>query len=750
MPPDDHRRCADRPVAHLQSRPKQPSNRAILGDVAGVDDVDGLHGASVECRAGRGDHKHAVPPADHPIEPGGDRCERGTIGVVGALRTEGCVGVEGEQVDQQGQVGARRGLLGTTAVRLDESIESLRLPGDHPSQVFDSLRDLCDGRGLGACIGFGIGAHAIHGRTCVGGGDCLRWIISSGGTASSPLLRSPIVGVYGIDLGTTNSAIATIDADGRPEVVIGLGGVPTTPSVVLLPSANDHMVGEGARRQARLDPDNVCALVKRRMGDADWRFVAHGQSWSAPAISALILKSLASDAAFAGEKVERAVITVPAYFGDEERRATVQAGTYAGLDVVGVLSEPIAAALSYGFRRLTDTSAASGSTDETVLVYDLGGGTFDATVIELADRRISVLAVEGDHQLGGTDWDERLALHLSRRFCEEHPDAEDPLDDSAGSQALILAAERAKHELTDAESTTVIIAHDGARSVIAVSRADLEELTAGLLNRTLDLTRACVAAARDRGVTRLSRILLVGGSSRMPAVAREVGAALGITPELTDPDLAVARGAAVYGEKLEIERLVAADLRTRGRLSDGAPLFTADPGDVDGACARVAAAFGLPVSGVRRMLEITVDTVVSRGFGVLAVGRSGETEATWLVHRNQTLPIRVRRSFGTMRMNQDRIELVVVEQQGQALSPHPEDAKVLIEGSITDIPFGYDEGSEVQVTFEMGFDGVLHVTAFHVEAQIPLTMSARTGATLSQAEVARELDQVHRTRRRDV
>jgi len=578
----------------------------------------------------------------------------------------------------------------------------------------------------------------------------LRWIIFSGGTASPPLLRSPIVGVYGIDLGTTNSAIATIDADGRPEVVIGLGGAPTTPSVVLLPSANDHMVGEGARRQARLDPDNVCALVKRRMGDADWRFVAHGQTWSAPAISALILKSLASDAAFASEKVERAVITVPAYFGDEERRATVQAGTYAGLDVVGVLSEPIAAALSYGFRRLTDTSAASGSTDETVLVYDLGGGTFDATVIELADRRISVLAVEGDHQLGGADWDERLALHLSRRFCEEHPDAEDPLDDSAGSQALILAAERAKHELTDAESTTVIIAHDGARSVIAVSRADLEELTAGLLNRTLDLTRACVAAARDRGVTRLSRILLVGGSSRMPAVAREVGAALGITPELTDPDLAVARGAAVYGEKLEIERLVAADLRTRGRLSDGAPLFTADPGDVDGACARVAAAFGLPVSGVRRMLEITVDTVVSRGFGVLAVGRSGETEATWLVHRNQTLPIRVRRSFGTMRMNQDRIELVVVEQQGQALSPHPEDAKVLIEGSITDIPFGYDEGSEVQVTFEMGFDGVLHVTAFHVEAQIPLTMSARTGATLSQAEVARELDQVHRTRRRDV
>ena len=557
------------------------------------------------------------------------------------------------------------------------------------------------------------------------------------------------MGVYGIDLGTTNSAIAKVDADGRPDIVIGLNGEPTTPSVVLLPNANDHVVGEGARRQARLDPDNVCTLVKRRMGDANWRFVAHGQTWSAPAISALILRSLTSDAAFSGETVERAVITVPAYFGDEERRATIQAGTYAGIDVVGVLSEPIAAALSYGFSRLTDVTS-SAITDETVLVYDLGGGTFDATVIELADRRISVLAVEGDHQLGGADWDERLALHLSREFCAEHPDAEDPLDDSAGSQALILAAERAKHELTDAESTTAIVAHDGARSVITVTRADLEELTSGLLRRTLDLTRACVAAANERGVTRVDRVLLVGGSSRMPAVARELGAMMGMTPQLTDPDLAVARGAAVYGEKLEIERLVAADLRTRGRLADGAPIAAADPADVDGACARVAAAFGLPVSSVRRMLEITVDTVVSRGFGVLAVGRSGELQATWLVHRNQTLPIRVRRSFGTMRLDQDRIEVTVVEQQGQAVSPYPEDAKVLIEGCITGIPSGYDEGSEVQVTFEMGFDGVLHVTAFHVAAQMPLTLSANTGATLSQTEVARELDQVHRTRRRDI
>ncbi|MFE5284953.1 Hsp70 family protein [Nocardia sp. NPDC056611] len=559
------------------------------------------------------------------------------------------------------------------------------------------------------------------------------------------------MGVYGIDLGTTNSAIAAIDADGRPQVLVGLKGEPTVPSVVLFASATDHVVGEGARRQARLDPDNVCTLVKRRMGDAEWRFGAHGQLWSAPAVSALILKSLAADAEFSGgEPVRRAVITVPAYFGDEERRATIQAGTYAGFDVAGVLSEPIAAALSYGFGRL-DGGIELGKEParETVLVYDLGGGTFDATVIELADRRISVLAVEGDHQLGGADWDERLALYLSRQFCTANPDAEDPLDDSVGSQLLVLAAEQAKQELTAAEDTEVVIAHDGARAVIPLTRSDLESLTASLMRRTLDLTKAVLAAAEKRGVRQVDRLLLVGGSSRMPMVAEQLRKEFGLTGELRDPDLSVARGAALYGEKLEMERLVAADLVTRGRLRDGAALGDADPGDLEGSLARVAASFGQPVSLVRRMIEIQVDTVVSRGFGVLALDPFNGLAASWLVHRNQTLPIKVRRSYGTVRANQEQIELTIVEQQGQAASTRPEDTKVLVEGRIRDIPPGYPEGSEVRVTFEMGFDGVLHVTAYHVDADLPLTLSVQTGATLSQADVERELDQLQRTRRRN-
>jgi molecular chaperone DnaK len=558
------------------------------------------------------------------------------------------------------------------------------------------------------------------------------------------------VAVHGIDLGTTNSAIAHTDLDGRPQVLTGLPGAPTTPSVVLFAGPDEHVVGEGARREARLDPEHVCALVKRRMGDAEWRFVAHGKAWSAPAVASLILKSLVADAAFAtGETPTSAVITVPAYFGDEERRATVLAGTYAGLDVVDVLSEPIAAALAYGFGRLGG-GPATGDSHQTVLVYDLGGGTFDATVIELADRRISVLAVEGDHQLGGADWDERIALHLSRRFCTDNPDAEDPLDDSAGSQALVLAAERAKLQLTDADSTDVVIAHDGARSTVRLTRAELEEMTAPLLRRTLDLTRACLAEAARRGAARIDRVLLVGGSSRMPAVAAALRDELDLDPRLHDPDLAVARGAALYGEKKELERMVAADLRTRGRLRDGAPLDDAAAPDLDDACRRVADAYGVPLAQVRRAVEIQVDTVVSRGFGVLAVnGLTGRLETSWLVHRNDRLPIRTSRSYGTMRADQDVIQVTVVEQQGQAESARPEDVKILIAGEITGIPPGYDEGSEVRVTLEMGFDGVLHVTAFHVDAGIPLQLTATTGATLSQAEVARERDQLGKTRRRE-
>ncbi|MGI8529725.1 MAG: Hsp70 family protein [Geodermatophilaceae bacterium] len=556
--------------------------------------------------------------------------------------------------------------------------------------------------------------------------------------------------VYGIDLGTTYSCLAQVGPDGAPDVVPLLDGSLTLPSVVLFVGPDDYLTGEPARVLARAQPEDVCTLVKRRMGDGEWRFVSHGRSWSAPAVSSLVLKALVSETGFnTGAPVRDVVITVPAYFGDEERRATKLAGEYADLVVLDVINEPTAAALSYGFARL-DGGGPAEDAEEVALVYDLGGGTVDVTIVELAQRRLAVVAIDGDHALGGADWDERLAVHLSHAFLAAHPDAEDPYDDSAGAQELVLTAERAKRELTERDTVVVPVAHNGRSLSVTVTRVEFERLTAGLLDRTIELTRAAVSAARERGVRGIDRVLLVGGSSRMPAVAARLSAELGVRAELHDPDLAVAKGAALYGRKKSLERLLAADLVTRGQLVDGSPIELADPADLQAACQRLGEAYGLSAAEVRRTVEVQVLNVCSHGFGVMALDRYGEGGVVFLVHRNDRLPVAVRRSFGTVYDDQPVVTVRVVEQGGGAESTRPEDGKLIAEASIVDIPPGYPAGSEIEITLRMGFDGILELTALHEGlADRPLTVRVETSAALSQADVARERAQVGRVRRRE-
>ncbi len=556
--------------------------------------------------------------------------------------------------------------------------------------------------------------------------------------------------VYGIDLGTTYSCLAQVGPDGAPDVVPLLDGSLTLPSVVLFVGPDDYLTGEPARVLARAQPEDVCTLVKRRMGDGEWRFVSHGRSWSAPAVSSLVLKALVSETGFnTGAPVRDVVITVPAYFGDEERRATKLAGEYADLVVLDVINEPTAAALSYGFARL-DGGGPAEDAEEVALVYDLGGGTVDVTIVELAQRRLAVVAIDGDHALGGADWDERLAVHLSHAFLAAHPDAEDPYDDSAGAQELVLTAERAKRELTERDTVVVPVAHNGRSLSVTVTRVEFERLTAGLLDRTIELTRAAVSAARERGVRGIDRVLLVGGSSRMPAVAARLSAELGVRAELHDPDLAVAKGAALYGRKKSLERLLAADLVTRGQLVDGSPIELADPADLQAACQRLGEAYGLSAAEVRRTVEVQVLNVCSHGFGVMALDRYGEGGVVFLVHRNDRLPVAVRRSFGTVHDDQPVVTVRVVEQGGGAESTRPEDGKLIAEASILDIPPGYPAGSEIEITLRMGFDGILELTALHEGlADRPLTVRVETSAALSQADVAWERAQVGRVRRRE-
>jgi molecular chaperone DnaK (HSP70) len=234
----------------------------------------------------------------------------------------------------------------------------------------------------------------------------------------------------------------------------------------------------------------------------------------------------------------------------------------------------------------------------------------------------------------------------------------------------------------------------------------------------------------------------------MPAVARRLSEEFGVPVELTDPDLAVAKGAAIYGEKKSLERLVIGDLVTRGRLADGAGIDAADPADLEAACKRLADALGLPASRVRRTVEVQVINVISRGFGVLALDRFGDHGAVFLVHRNDRLPVVVRRPFGTVRDDQDAVTVYVVEQAGGAESRRIDDNKIIAEAEITEIPPGYPAGTEIEITFRMGFDGMLEVTARH-EGLVdkPLTVRVETSAALSQADVAREREQVARARR---
>jgi molecular chaperone DnaK (HSP70) len=542
--------------------------------------------------------------------------------------------------------------------------------------------------------------------------------------------------VFGIDLGTTYSCIAHVDRFGRPEVLANLDGELTTPSVVLFDSEQDYVVGRQAKRQARISPDHVASLVKRHMGDSSWRFTAHGREWSAPAVSSLVLRALTDAAARAtGDVVTDVVITVPAYFGDEERKSTRLAGEYAGLNVVDIINEPTAAAFAYGFAQ----AEAGPVPDSTVLVYDLGGGTFDITVIRFEQGHIRVVATDGDHELGGADWDERMALHLSERFRAEAPDAEDPLDDSYGAQDLITSAEEAKQALSARESTDVLVIHAGARANVRVTRDDLEQLTASLLQRTIDLTAIALAAARERGADTIDRVLLVGGSSKMPAVARRLREEFGFDAQLADPDLAVAKGAAIYGQKKELERVVIDDLVARGVLNEGQTLADASAADVGVAAGGAAEAYGLSRDAVVGIVGTQVQNVCSRGFGlVLSRGSDDDRYAYFLTHRNDPLPLEVKETFFTVEDDQQTVQIQVFEQAGGVESERLDDNNILITGEITGIPAGHAKGTGVEITFSMGGDGILAVSARHLAIDQPLQLQIDTSSSLAPEVVTQE------------
>jgi len=351
------------------------------------------------------------------------------------------------------------------------------------------------------------------------------------------------VTVYGIDLGTTYSCIACVDEFGKPTVVKNSEGENTTASVVQF-EGQSRVVGREAKNVAQMYPDSVVEMVKRHMGEAGWRFGYQGVDYSPEEISSYILRKVVGDVeAQTGEKITDVVITCPAYFGVNEREATAKAGEIAGLNVRSVINEPTAAALAYG--SLQDQ-------DMVILVYDLGGGTFDITMIAIKQGAIEVIATGGNHYLGGRNWDEVIVSYLADQWKAATGSNDDPLDDAETLNDLFGRAEQAKRSLSTKEKTDVAVTHAGQREKVTLTREKFDELTRNLLEETIAHTQRMLEQAKAKGYSQFDRMLLVGGSTRMPQVMERLRKEFSVEPQIYDPDESVAKGAALFGQKLAI------------------------------------------------------------------------------------------------------------------------------------------------------------------------------------------------------
>jgi molecular chaperone DnaK (HSP70) len=542
--------------------------------------------------------------------------------------------------------------------------------------------------------------------------------------------------VFGIDLGTTYSCIAHVDQYGVPTVVLNSEGQPTTPSVVMFNQGGTVSVGGVAKAQAGMFEDRVAQLVKPHMGDAEWQFTVDGEAYTAPAVASKVLEAVVEDARLqTGEDIQDVVITVPAYFGQAEREATRAAGEIAHLNVVDIINEPTAAAFAYGF-------GVGEGQDQTVLVYDLGGGTFDITVIRVEPGRIRVIATEGDHELGGNLWDEQVAALLSEKFQAENPDADDPLLDPNEAGDLRLKAEEAKRHLSTLPATRVKVQSGAHLGMIEITREDFDNATSSLLERTIDLTRRVLEQARELDAGEIDRILLVGGSSLMPQVSERLTAEFGYELQLADPHMAVAKGAALWGQKQGITVEIAEELRKRGvEVNGSGSLADVDEAVLDEVLSEVAPRAGLTKDAMQKIVETEATNVCSQGFGVVVVdGDTREEFVDFLIHRNTPLPASHTETYETL--HDDAISLIVDvrEQATQDESKLVDNNTTVVAGEIEGLPRGYPAGTPVDVTFAMDNAGRLTVTARHPGNREPLVLehNAASAVGAEQVEAMRE------------
>lgn len=486
--------------------------------------------------------------------------------------------------------------------------------------------------------------------------------------------------IIGIDLGTTNSCVAVIEG-GQPTVIANAEGTRTTPSVVAFSKKGERLVGDPAKRQAVTNSDRTISSIKRHIG-TNYKVTIDRKKYTPQEISAFILMKLKKDAEnYLGERVTEAVITVPAYFSDAQRQATKDAGRIAGLKVERIINEPTAAALAYGL---------DNGTQQKILVYDLGGGTFDVSVIEIGDSVIEVLATSGDNHLGGDDFDERIVNYLLAEF--KRAEGIDLSKDRMALQRIREEAEKAKKELSSAMTTTVNLpfittTKAGPKHLeIALTRAKFDELTVDLVERTMTPVRN---ALQDAGIStsELNKVLLVGGSTRIPAVQTKVRQLTGLEPSKgMNPDECVALGASIQGGKLAGDSSAAEIL-----LLDVTPL------------------------------TLSIETVG----GI----------ATKLIGRNSTIPCKKSQVFSTAMNYQSSVDIKVLQGERQFARDNKLIGTFRLNG-IRKAPAGVPQ---IEVTFDIDANGIVNVSARDLDTGREQGITITTSSNLSEDEIERAM-----------
>jgi molecular chaperone DnaK (HSP70) len=535
--------------------------------------------------------------------------------------------------------------------------------------------------------------------------------------------------VYGIDLGTTYSAIAYVDEHGKPVIVPNQESERITPSVVLFDGEN-IIVGNTAKESAKVEPHRVVSRIKQSMGDPNFVFQYEGQAFGPEDISSFILRKVAGDAEIAlGEKITDVVITCPAYFGTPEREATANAGRLAGLNVRAILNEPTAAAIAYGLEH---------GEDQTVLVYDLGGGTFDITMIEIKDRLIRVICTGGDHRLGGVLWDEAIVMYLAEQFRTQTGEEADPLDDPEVLNDLFLQAERGKKTLTQREKAPFRVTHAGHQARVEVDREKFEELTRHLMDRTIELTHEMLADARGKGHTQFDKVILVGGATRMPQVRNRLVAEFNMEPEIYDPDEAVAKGAALYALKEslldEVEDFLSTKVVAGGKPAQPVDMAAVTEEEVTQALDHLEKELGFTLTGpVRELVNTRIVNVLSKSLGVIARNDQSLDVVFYLLPRNSEVPLERMSDFGTDADNQSAVDIRVMS--GERDSPDPLDCQEVGIASLS-LPEQLPAKSPIRVKFAINQDGRLGVSATDLTGGGSIDVEFQTEAVMSAEEVA--------------